>query len=117
MQDCNNDGDIRMQVTEDEVLRAWKQFFSTGTNWKDVATSYEEYQGITDRQHLSNAKRNPIKFLKASGKGFFMEREGYAIALCEELRDVIASPVMAVQMKDVLEYRTMEYYRRRYIGD
>ena len=115
MQDCNNDGDIRMQVTEDEVLRAWKYFFSTGTNWKDVDDSYEEYHGITDRQHLSNAKRNPIKYLKASGKGFFVEREGYAIALCEELRDV--SPVMASQMKDVLEYRTMEYYRRRYIGD
>lgn len=112
-----NDGDIRMQVTEDEVLRAWKQFFSTGTNWKDVADSYEEYQGITDRQHLSNAKRNPIKFLKASGKGFFVEREGYAIALCEELRDVIESSVMTMQMKDVLEYRTMEYYRRRYVGE
>jgi len=117
VQDCNNDGDIRMQVTEDEVLRAWKQFFSTGTNWKDVAASYEEYQGNTDMQHLSNAKRNPIKFLKASGKGFFVEREGYAIALCEELRDVITSPVMSVQMEDVLAYRTMEYYRRRYVGE
>ena len=112
-----NDGDIRMQVTEEEVLYAWKHFFSTGMNWKDVAASYEEYQGITDRQHLSNAKRNPIKFLKASGKGFFVEREGCAIVLCEEFRDVIASPVMAAQMKDVLEYRTMEYYRRRYVGE
>ena len=44
-----NHGDISMQVTEEEVLSAWKHFFSTGTNWKDVAGSYEEYQGITDR--------------------------------------------------------------------
>ena len=71
-----NHGDIRMQVTEEEVLSAWKYFFSTGTNWKDVAGSYEEYKGITDRQHLSTAKRNLIRFLKAFGKGFFVEREG-----------------------------------------
>lgn len=112
-----NNGAIRMQLTEEEVLSSWKQFFSTGMNWKDLASSYEEYQEITDRQHLSNAKKNPIKFLKASGKGFFVEKDGYAIALCEELRDVILSPVMAEQMRDVLEYRTMEYYRRRYVGE
>lgn len=28
----------------------------------------------------------PIKFLKASGKGFFIEKEGYALAIRDDLQ-------------------------------
>ena len=58
-----NDGNVRMAVTEDEVVESWKSFFNRGTNWKDFpqVTSYEEYQKITDKQHLSKAKSMPIK--------------------------------------------------------
>ena len=45
-----------MAVTEQEVPASWREFFDTGTNWKDFESN----------------------------------------------------------MKDILEYRTMEYYRRRY---
>ena len=111
-----NYGNIRISVTDDEVLESWKTFFNTGTNWKDLATdiSYFDYQKMTDKQHLSKAKSMPIKFLKASGKGFFIEKEGYALAIREELAEVVAQEAFRRQMKDILEYRTMEYYRRRY---
>ena len=56
----------------------------------------------------------PIKFLKASGKGFFIDKEGYALALREDLKDVIRNSAFCDHMKDILEYRTMNYYRRRY---
>ena len=56
----------------------------------------------------------PIKFLRASGKGFFVEKEGFAIAIREELETVIENPAFKEHMKDILEYRTVEYYRRRY---
>jgi hypothetical protein len=36
------------------------------------------------------------------------------LALREELRDVICQQAFAAQMKDIIEYRTMDYYRRRY---
>ena len=111
-----NDGDIRLVVTEEDVLKAWKKFFNMGTNWKDFADdiSYEDYRNMTDRQHLSKARSMPIKYLKSSGKGFFVEKEGYAIALRDELKDIVQLDVFQSQMKDILEYRTMEYYRRRY---
>lgn len=57
----------------------------------------------------------PIKFLKASGKGFFVDKEGYALAIREELANVIKSDAFKAQMKDIIEYRTIEYYRRRYV--
>lgn len=112
-----NHVEIKAEVTDEEVLKSWKEFFDTGTNWKDFSEgiSYEEYKDMTDKQHLTKAKIMPIKFLKASGKGFFIEKEGYAIALREELKDCIKNEALRCHMKDILEYRTMEYYRRRYV--
>lgn len=111
-----NDGDIRLAVKDEDVLIAWKTFFDNGTNWKDFAadTSYADYKAMTDKQHLSKAKSMPIKFLKASGKGFFIEKDGYAIAIRDDLEKIIRNDAFKKHMKDILEYRTMDYYRRRY---
>ncbi len=112
-----NHGNVKLAVTDEEVLKSWKEFFNKGTNWKDFAAgiSYENYKNMTDKQHLSKAKSMPIKFLKASGKGFFLEREGCAIAIRDDLKTVIDNDAFKIHMKDILEYRTMEYYRRRYV--
>lgn len=112
-----NHGNLRLQVTDEELLESWKEFFHSGTNWKDFAPgiSLEEYRNMTDKQHLSKAKTMPVKFLKASGKGFFIEKEGYALAIREELKDWMEDDKLRYHMKDILEYRTMEYYRRRYM--
>lgn len=114
-----NHGNVRMAVTDEEVLAGWKEFFNTGTNWKDLIPekSYADYKQMTDKQHLSKAKSMPIHFLKASGKGFFVEREGYALAIREELAEIVQNNAFKRQMKDILEYRTMAYYRRRYAGE
>ena len=106
-----------MEVTDEEVLESWKRFFDTGTNWKDFAADiiYEDYKNMTDRQHLGKAKSMPIRFLKSSGKGFFIDREGYAIAVRKDLKECVGNTAFQYHMKDILEYRTMEYYRRRYV--
>lgn len=111
-----NDGDIRLAVKDEDVLVAWKTFFDNGTNWKDFAAdiSYTDYKAMMDKQHLSKAKSMPIKFLKSSGKGFFIEKDGYAIAIRDDLEEIIRNDVFKRHMKDILEYRTMDYYRRRY---
>lgn len=111
-----NDGNIRLAVKDEDILPAWKTFFDNGMNWKDFAAdiSYADYKAITDKQHLNKAKSMPIKFLKASGKGYFIEKEGYALAIRDDLEYVIGNEAFKKHMKDILEYRTMEYYRRRY---
>ena len=111
-----NNGDVRLAVKDEDVLAAWKTFFDNGTNWKDFAAdiSYSDYKAMSDKQHLSKAKSMPIKFLKASGKGFFIEKEGYAIAIRDDVEVVMGNEAFKKHMRDILEYRTMEYYRRRY---
>ncbi len=112
-----NQGNVKFEVTDEDVLKSWKTFFDTGTNWKDFSAdiTYDEYKNMTDKQHLTKAKTMPIKFLKASGKGFFIEKEGCAIAIRKDLEDVIKNKAFMNHMRDILEYRTMEYYRRRYL--
>ena len=80
------------------MLESWKEFFNTGTNWKDLGAqlAYRKYLEISDKERVKN--------------------EGSALALRDELADVIGNPVFAEQMKDVMEYRVMDYYQRRYRG-
>lgn len=111
-----NHGDVRMVVSEEQLLVSWKEFFSTGTNWKDLEAdiTYERYQAISDKEHVKKIIQMPVHFLQESGKGFFVKRDEYALALREELQDIIGKPAFAEQMKDVIEYRAMDYYQRRY---
>lgn len=111
-----NHGKVRMRVSEKELLASWKEFFSTGTNWKDLEAgiTYQKYCEISDKDHVKKILQMPVHFLQQSGKGFFVKREGSALALKEELGSVIGLPVFAEQMRDVIEYRTMDYYQRRY---
>ena len=113
-----NNGDVRLAVTDSELVKSWRSFFDTDMNWLDLSSdiTYETYKKISDKQHLSKAKTMPIKFLKASGKGFFIDKDGYAAAIRDELKDIIHLPAFIHHMKDILDYRTMEYYRRRYLS-
>lgn len=111
-----NHGNVRMSVSEEELLESWKEFFCTGTNWKDLETdiTYERFQSISDQEHIKKILQMPVHFLQESGKGFFVKREGSALAIREEMQEVIENPILAEQMKDVIEYRAMDYYQRRY---
>lgn len=113
-----NHGNVRLAVSEEELLESWKEFFNTGTNWKDLDAelTYREYLEIPDKEHVKKILQMPVHFLLESGKGFFVKKEGAALTLREELKDVVGNPVFAEQMKDAIEYRVMDYYQRRYRG-
>ena len=119
-----NHGHPKMDITDEEALAAWKDFFNRGTNWKDLLIgknaspeeiSYERYQNLKDSWHLKKIHEMPIHFLLESGKGFFVKRDGYALSVREDLLEVFSSEAFARHFGDILDYRTMDYYRRRYI--
>lgn len=111
-----NHGNILMEVSEEQLLSSWKEFFSTRTNWKDLDKNMtiQKYNSISDKEHLKKILSMPGHFLLESGKGFFVKKDGAAIGLREELRPLIDNPVMVCQMKDVIDYRAIDYYQRRY---
>ena len=113
--------DIMSQKQSDATL-GYERVYDTDTG--DIYKAYngftddykgERYKSITDKQHLRKAKSMPIKYLKASGTGFFVEKDGFALAIRDDLKDIVKNDAFIKHMHDILEYRTMEYYRRRYL--
>lgn len=111
-----NHGNVRMPVTEEDLLISWKEFFNTGTNWKDLdkGITYHDFLAISDKEHVKKIMQMPVHFLLKSGNGFFVERAGAALALRDDLQEIIANPAFVEHMKDAIEYRAMDYYQRRY---
>ena len=111
-----NHGHIRMEVSNEEFLISWKEFFSKGTNWKDIdpGMSYGEYCQISDQEHLKKIWSMPIHYLLKSGKGFLLKKDSETLKLREEMREIIKNPAFVEQMGDAIEYRMTDYYRRRY---
>ncbi len=112
---CDN-GYVNMDLSEQELLNAWKEFFGKGLNWRDLDKdiTYEKFKTITDSEHIRKIKQMPVHFLMQSGKGFFVQREDAVISLADELRDVVRLPGFAEEMKDIIDFRAMNYYQRRY---
>ena len=46
-----NNGNMRLDVTDAQLLDAWKTFFDQNGNWKDLDKnmSYEKYKSISDK--------------------------------------------------------------------
>lgn len=114
-----NNGDMRLNVTDEQLLVSWKAFFDQNGNWKDLDKnmSYEKYKSISNKAHLKKILTMPVHFLQESGKGFFVKRDGFAISLKSELERYIGNPTFVEQVKDIVEYRAMDYYQRRYRGE
>ena len=98
------------------ILDSWKEFFNTSTNWKDLdkGITYQDYLAILDKEHVKKIMQMPVHFLLKSGNGFFVAKDGAALALSENLREVVGDPMFAEHMRDAIEYRAMDYYQRRY---
>ncbi len=111
-----NHGDVLTEVSENQLLVAWKEFFDNGTNWKDFegVTTLEQYKSISDREHIKKIISMPVHFLQESGRGFFVKKDGSALALADEMKEVVKGRAFAEHFKDVIEYRAMQYYKSRY---
>lgn len=111
-----NDGEIKLDITEDDVYKSMRQFYSYKSNAVDMLKdkSSKNFASWQKKQYLSLAKRNPIKFLLKTHSEFFIKKEGYEISLSDELKDYINLDSFKNHFKDIIEYRTLNYYKTRY---
>ena len=112
---CKN-GYVNMDLSEQQLLDSWKEFFRKGLNWRDLDKdiTYEKFKTISDSEHIRKIKQMPVHFLMESGKGFFIQREDAVISLKDEMKDVVRLPGFVEEMKDIIDFRAMNYYQRRY---
>ena len=111
-----NDGNILESVGEEQLLKTWKKFFAMNGNWKDLpaAKDYDSFKIISDKEHLSNIKKNPVNFLVKSSKGFFVHAQNNGIAINSSIVPFFKNESFIQHFKDIIDFRTIDYYSRRY---
>ena len=74
-----NDGNMKMEISEEDIYKSYKKFYGMGMNWRDLEKdkNTRDYKEWDLKRCVKEARKNPIKFLMESGKGFFVEKEGY----------------------------------------
>ena len=85
-----NDGEIKMGITEEDVYQSCKAFYEKDQNWRDMEKdkNTRDFRSWDKKRYVSEARKNPVHFLKESGSGFFVDREGFVLALRDDLRTV-----------------------------
>lgn len=111
-----NDGDIKMEITDDDVYMSMHEFYSNPSNGADMLkdNTSRNYKTWTSDDYVKLAYKNPIKFLNKTHGEFFIKKEGCALALNDDLKDYINLESFIRHFKDIIEYRTITYYKSRF---
>ena len=111
-----NNSNIKMTITEEDVYESMKEFYSYKSNGVDMLkdNSSKEYESWAKEDYIKLAVRNPIKFLKRTNGDYFIEKEGYLLALNPDLEEFINLDSFKHHFGDIIEYRTMSYYKDRF---
>lgn len=111
-----NNGQIRMKVTESDVVEAYRQFYNTGSNNIDLLQDKgsQDYKAWDDSRWLKLIKANPVKAFLNSASDFFKEEEGYVLCLDECLAPYLTQEAFKSHFKDAIDYRLTKYYRERF---
>lgn len=108
-------GFIPAGFSVEQILSAWKQFFSEGTRWIDLdAASRTEFEAISDSKHLQKIRSMPIRHLLASFDGLLEQKDGCLLSFREDLQTALEDPFFQQQITDILALRTEDYYASRF---
>ena len=78
---------------------------------RDKSTS--NFKSWEEKQYISLARKNPVKFLCKSSSEFFY-LEGDYVCLNEELKPFLNNAYFLRNVKDAIDFRTKEYYKNRF---
>ena len=111
-----NDGDIKMEITDEDVYKSMCRFYNYSSNGVDMLKheKTKDYKSWGKKEYVSLAHNNPIKFLNKSAGEFFIKKDGCALALSDDLKDYIHSESFIEHFRDIIEYRTINYYKSRF---
>ncbi|MPW27070.1 NgoFVII family restriction endonuclease [Alkalibaculum sp. M08DMB] len=109
-----NKGNMKLKITEDDIYRSFKEFYSHGSNLVDLLRdkSTADAANWGKKEYVSLANRNPVRFLAQPSSRFFY-KEGDLFCLTSELGDFVGDVGFVVHFKDVVDYRVKRFYKER----
>lgn len=114
-----NNGNIKMEITEDDIYNSFYDFYHKGSNKVDMLRhkSTANFEDWDKGKYIKLAKDNPVKFLLKTHSDFFKEKDDCILALQDDLESLISSEVFKIHMKDAIELRVETYYKNRFLQD
>ena len=111
-----NNGDIKSEITDRDVYESMYDFYSNPSNAVDMLKDKktENYETWDENDYLKLAKRNPIRNLAKTHSEFFKIKDNSALALSDDLKYYINLETFKKHFKDIIEYRTVTYYKSRF---
>lgn len=111
-----NDGDVKMELSEDDIYKSFYEFYHKGTNkvdmLKDKRTS--GFKSWEKKEYVKLAKENPVKFLIKTHGDFFKKDDDSIIGLFDDLKEFISNKIFILNMKDSIDFRCGKYYEERF---
>ncbi|MEN8075351.1 DEAD/DEAH box helicase family protein [Clostridioides difficile] len=113
-----NNGNIKMEITEDDVYKSFYEFYHKGSNkvdmLKDKGTS--GFESWDSKKYIALAKNNPVKFLLKTHGDFFKEKDNCVLALQDDLKELISNEAFKTHIKDAIDLRVETYYKNRFFN-
>ena len=94
-----------------------KRMFDINDEWEKAMLkdkTSKDYKSWGKEDYVKLAHKNPIKFLNKTHGEFFIKRDDCALALSDDLREFIKSESFIEHFRDIIEYRTVTYYKYRF---
>lgn len=112
-----NEGNIKLNITEDDVYVSFRDFYEKGSNRIDIKNDKDKknLDKWEKKQWVSLAVKNPVNFMLKSHGDFVVEREGYVLGLADDLEELFEDEAFGMHMKDAIELRVMTYYKNRFM--
>lgn len=113
-----NNGYMKLSITEDDIYKSMKEFYSKASNQKDLLASKgtKEISSWTESQYIKKAKEMPLKALMNTGKDFFSYK-GDEFTLSENLLEFLNNYCFKENVLDAINMRVIEYYKNRGIDN
>lgn len=110
-----NNGQMKLKIDEDDIYKSFKEFYSNPSNAIDMLRdkSSRNFRSWGKKEYVSQARKNPMKFLMQSSGDFFYEDNNNRFCLTSELEEFIHNPAFIKHYKDIIDYRTRRFYKER----
>ena len=108
-------GQIRAEADTAMMVRRWREYYAEPVRGKDMEkdASSRSWRNWDDPRLYKLVEQNPIYFLSKSSRFFSYDQLGKRFRLSEELLPFL-SEALAAQVEDILNWRTENYFAKRY---
>lgn len=109
-----NNGNLKSKIDDEDLYKSFKKFYSIKENTADMYAdkNTSEFKKWDRSQYIDLARNNPVKYMLKSEKEFFEKDEEKIVAKrLDEFKD---NKFFVKNIKDAIEFRTIEFYKIRY---